>query len=97
MLNWAEQILRLEPHLLPTTRELIHVISKYFAVHASARCRFFDHEMRALLGASTELLRQAKRELLDRGYLVELPKPGNGRPVYGLRLGTKRNSDDEAA
>ena len=96
MMNWGEQVLRLNPHMPPTTRGLVHAISKFFATHAHARCQFYDSEAAALLGISGEQLRQAKYELLRKHYLCELPARGNGKPTYGLRLGAKAK-DNEAA
>ena len=96
-MNWGEQVLRLDPYLLPTTRSLVDAISRFFATHAFARCQFYDSEAAALLGVTGEQLRQAKYELLRRGYLCELPARGNGKPTYGLRLGVKAKKDNEAA
>jgi len=70
----------------------VDAISRFFATHASARCAFYDNEAAALTGVSSEVMRQAKYELLRKGYLCELPARGNGKPTYGLRLGTKVNN-----
>jgi len=96
-MNWGEQVLRLDPYLQPTARSLVDAISRFFATHAFARCQFYDSEAAALLGVNGEQLRQAKYELMRKVYICELPKRGNGKPCYGLRLGTKVNNDDEAA
>jgi hypothetical protein len=50
------------------------------------RCSFYDFEAAGLLGINSAQLRNAKHELLRKGFLGELHSPGR-KPTYGLRYG----------
>src|SRR5215813_411213 len=91
-MNWAEQVLRLDPYLQPTTRSLVDTISRFFATHASARCQFYDSEAAALLGVTGEQLRQAKYELLRRAIFVNCLLAVTASPLtgYGSALRPRR-------
>jgi hypothetical protein len=93
MNSWAEHILRMDQHLAPNARRLADLISRFFI--AFNKASFFDHECAALLGVSNEDLRVAKQELINKGYMIELPSAGR-KPRYRLHF-TVSNNDNEAA
>jgi hypothetical protein len=82
-ISWNERVLRADPYMSPATRGLVNLISKYFAATAFNRCAFYDYEAATLLGISSAALREAKNELLRKGFLLELPSYGR-KPAYGL-------------
>jgi hypothetical protein len=93
MNSWAEHILRLDPYLAPNARRLADLISRFFV--AFNKCSFFDCEASALLGISTEALRTAKQELINKGYMIELPSAGR-KPRYRLHFAMPVRDDEVA-
>jgi hypothetical protein len=97
-MNWGERVLRADPHLTVTARQLIDVISRFFATHAYAYCSFFDSEAAGLIGVSSAQIAAARRELEAKHFLHPLHHPGGKpRPRYALRMGYPMPAEDGEA
>jgi hypothetical protein len=96
-MNWGERVLRADPHLTVTARQLVDVISRFFATHAYAYCSFHDVEAGGLIGVSSAQIRAARIELEERNFLRPLHRPNGKQPRYRLCFGYARAEDTAQA
>jgi hypothetical protein len=94
-MNWNEVVLR-DRSLSQTARDLVHLVSKYFAVHAIAQASFADLEAARLIGLTVLQIEEARKELERKSYLHRLPAPNGKKARFEMRLGFPKNGDEAA-
>jgi hypothetical protein len=95
-MNWGEHVLRSDPALPLTVRQLVIVVARYFANTAAGYAAFYDYEPAGLIGVSGGQIRAARLELEERNFLRPLHHP-SGKPRYRLHFGYVASADDGEA